>query len=55
MDSADQNPDSKPSTGKRKPLIVNPHQKRSVTIWILPLVLIIAVIVFLPHLMERFF
>jgi len=38
---------------RRRPLIVNPHRKRSVRVWVLPLALIVAVIVFLPRLIER--
>ncbi len=54
MISADRNPSPNSEAGERKRLIVNPHQKRSVRNWIIPLILIVAVIVFLPRLVDRF-
>ena len=44
MDSKDQ---EKP---KRRPLIVNHHQKRSLNNWVVPLIIILAIMVFLPRL-----
>lgn len=41
-------------TGGRRPLIVNPHRKLRVWLWVIPLVIIVAVILLLPHILERF-
>ena len=41
--------DSRPK--KRKPLVTHHHRKRSVTQWLVPLVLIIAVMIFLPKIL----
>lgn len=38
----------------REPLIVNPHRKLPVWLWVIPLVIIVAAIVMLPHILERF-
>jgi hypothetical protein len=38
----------------RRPLIVNNHKKQSVTTWLVPLVVILAIIVFLPKVIEIF-
>ncbi len=39
-------------TTERRPLIVHNHQKRSVTTWLVPLVIILAVMIFLPKVIE---
>lgn len=36
---------------KRRPLVVNPHRRRPVGVWIVPLIVIVAVIYFLPRLL----
>lgn len=38
----------------REPLIVNPHRKLPVWQWVIPLVIIVAVIALLPHILEHF-
>ncbi len=45
-------PDNKKSA-ERRPLIVNRNKKRSLTTWLLPLLVIIAIMVFLPRIIER--
>ena len=42
----------RPTKTGRRPLVANPHRKRSVRIWIIPLVIILGVIYFLPRLLE---
>lgn len=42
----------RPPAGNRRPLIVNPHRKRSVRVWIVPLAVILAVILLLPRLLD---
>ncbi len=37
----------------RRPLIVNSHKKRPLTTWLLPLLVIIAIMVFLPRVIEK--
>lgn len=37
----------------RRPLIVNPHRKLPVWLWVIPLVIVVAAIILLPHLLER--
>jgi len=44
--------DNKKST-ERRPLIVNSHKKRSLNTWLLPLLVIIAIMVFLPRVIEK--
>jgi hypothetical protein len=46
MDSRDE------ETTKRRPFVVNHHQKRSVYTWLVPLVIILAIIIFLPRVMD---
>ncbi|MBU8871615.1 MAG: hypothetical protein KOO60_12185 [Gemmatimonadales bacterium] len=41
----------RPPTTNRRPLVVNSHRKRSVRIWIIPLIGILVVIYFLPRLL----
>ena len=41
----------RPTPPSRRPLVTNPHRKRSVRIWIIPLVVILGVIYFLPRLL----
>ena len=37
---------------KRRPLIVNSHKKQSLNTWLVPLVIILAIIIFLPKVMD---
>lgn len=46
--------DGQSQSPARQPLIVNPHRKLPVWLWVIPLVIIVAAIVLLPHLLERF-
>ncbi len=41
----------KETTGRR-PLIVNNHKKQSVTTWLVPLAVILAIMIFLPKVMD---
>jgi len=43
-----------PRPEKRKPLVSHHHRKRSVTQWLVPLVLIIAIMIFLPKVLALF-
>lgn len=38
---------------KRRPLIVNNHKKRSLNTWLVPLLVIVAIMVFLPRVIDR--
>ena len=42
----------RPTPASGRPLVANPHRKRSLRIWIIPLVIVLAVIYFLPRLLE---
>ncbi len=39
-------------TAGRRPLIVNNHKKQSIYTWLVPLVVILAVMVFLPKVID---
>lgn len=36
----------------RRPLVVNNHKKQSLSTWLLPLILILAIIIFLPRVID---
>lgn len=39
---------------ERRPLIGHPHRKRSLTTWVVPLVIIVAIMVLLPRIVALF-
>lgn len=41
----------KETTGRR-PLIVNSHKKQSLNTWLVPLIVILAIIIFLPKVID---
>ena len=47
-----QRPEGGDGKRARRPLIVNPHKPKSVRVWIIPLILILAVILLLPRLLD---
>ncbi len=44
--------EDQPQKDRRKPLIAHEHKRRPLRNWIVPLLIVLAIIIFLPRLLE---